>query len=154
MNRSRPEGCIAERYLIEAAIEFWSEFISNVDVIGLPNDSHSGRIDGEGVTRGQQVEIDSTQWHQVHLCVLHNTIDVPYVDLHKQTIADKNPGRGANWIEVEHNHAFIDWFKNYVINELIQNNQSISERIKWLSRGPDSLIRNNSSTSFLCYRSH
>ena len=58
MNRSHPEGCIAERYLIEEAIEFWSEFIPNVDTIGLPSDRHSGRIDGEGVTGGQQVEVD------------------------------------------------------------------------------------------------
>ncbi|KAL6508939.1 hypothetical protein OROHE_021498 [Orobanche hederae] len=50
MNRSRPEGCIAERYLIEEAIEFWSEFIPNVEAIGLPSARHNGRVDGEGVT--------------------------------------------------------------------------------------------------------
>ncbi|KAK1352309.1 hypothetical protein POM88_053573 [Heracleum sosnowskyi] len=51
-----------------------------------------GRIDGEGVTRGQQVEVDRAQWYQAHLCVLHNTVDVvPYVDLHKQTISAENP---------------------------------------------------------------
>lgn len=73
MNMSRPEDCIAERYLIEEAIEFCSEFIPNVDAIGLPIDRHTGRIDGEGVTGGEQVEINNSQWHRVHLCVLHNT---------------------------------------------------------------------------------
>ncbi|XP_074323280.1 uncharacterized protein LOC141660216 [Apium graveolens] len=141
MNRSRPEGCIAERYLIEEAIEFWSEFIPNVDVIGLPVNPHSGRIDGKGVTGGQQVEIDHAQWHRVHLCVLHNTVDVvPFVDLHKKTITLEHPERGANWIEVEHNRTFIDWFKNHVTNELLKNSESISDRIKWLSRGPDSFV--------------
>ncbi|KAL6570262.1 hypothetical protein OROMI_014776 [Orobanche minor] len=104
MNRSRPEGCIAERYLIEEAIEFWSEFIPNVEAIGLPSARHNGRVDGEGVTGGQQVEIDSAQWHRVHLCVLHNSVDVvPFVDLHKQTLSLEHPGKCASWIEVEHN---------------------------------------------------
>ncbi|KAK1370775.1 hypothetical protein POM88_036867 [Heracleum sosnowskyi] len=144
---SRPEGCIAERYLIEEAIEFWSEFIPNVDAIGLPSDRHSGRIDGEGVTRGQQVEVDRAQWYQAHLCVLHNTVDVvPYVDLHKQTISAENPRKGPSWIELEHNRTFIDWFKDYITNELIQNNESISDRVKWLSRGPDSFVY-----SYKCY---
>lgn len=141
MNRSRPEGCIAERYLIEKEIEFWSEFIPNVEGIGLPSDRHSGRIDGEGVTEGQQVEINSVKWHKVHLCVLHNTVDVvPFVDLHKQTLNAEYPGRGANWIELEHNRTFIYWFKNYVTNELIENNESISDKVKWLSRGPYSFV--------------
>ncbi|KAL6579868.1 hypothetical protein OROMI_007892 [Orobanche minor] len=135
MNRSRPEGCIAERYLIEEAIEFWSEFIPNVEAIGLPSARHNGRVDGEGVTGGQQVEIDSAQWHRVHLCVLHNSVDVvPFVDLHKQTLSLEHPGKCASWIEVEQKRTFIDWFKNHVTNELNRNNESISDRVKWLSR--------------------
>ncbi|KAL6579888.1 hypothetical protein OROMI_007912 [Orobanche minor] len=147
MNRSRPEGCIAERYLIEEAIEFWSEFIPNVEAIGLPSSRHNGRVDGEGVTGGQQVEIDSAQWHRVHLCVLHNSVDVvPFVDLHKQTLSLEHRGRSARWIEVDHNRTFIDWFKIHVINELNRNNESISDIVKWLSRGPDSFVY-----SYKCY---
>ncbi|KAL6582754.1 hypothetical protein OROMI_004832 [Orobanche minor] len=147
MNRSRPEGCIAERYLIEEAIEFWSEFIPNVEAIGLPSARHNGRVDGEGVTGGRQVEIDSAQWHRVHLCVLHNNVDVvPFVDLHKQTLSLEHPGKCASWIEVEHNRTFIDWFKNHVTNDLNRNNESISDRVKWLSIGPDSFVY-----SYKCY---
>ncbi|XP_074364111.1 uncharacterized protein LOC141704847 [Apium graveolens] len=147
INRSRPEGCIAERYLIEEAIEFWSEFIPNVEAIGLPIDRHSGRIDGEGVTGGQQVEIDGAQCHRVHLCVLHNSVDVvPFVDLHKETISSEHPEKGANWIELEHNRTFIEWFKSHTTNELLQNSESISDRVKWLARGPDPYVY-----SYKCY---
>ncbi|XP_074372531.1 uncharacterized protein LOC141713140 [Apium graveolens] len=126
---SRPEGCIAERYLIQEAIEFWPEFIPNVEAVGLPIDRHSGRIDGEGVTGGQQVEIDSAQWHRVHLCVLHNFVDVvPFVDLHKETISSEHPEKSASWIELEHNRTFIEWFKSHTTNELLQNSGSISDR--------------------------
>ena len=34
-NRYRPECCIAESYLIEEAIEFCSDFLSGVDLVGL-----------------------------------------------------------------------------------------------------------------------
>ncbi|KAK1371318.1 hypothetical protein POM88_037410 [Heracleum sosnowskyi] len=115
--------------------------VTNEELHDHPDMSESGRLHGEGITGGQQVEIDSAQWHQGHLCVLHNTVDVvPFVDLHKESINAEHPGKGANWIEVEHNRTFIDWFKNYVTNELMQNNESISDRVKWLSRGPDSFV--------------
>ena len=35
-NRSRPEGYIVERYIVEEAVEFCTEFLSNVQSIGLP----------------------------------------------------------------------------------------------------------------------
>ncbi|XP_074336484.1 uncharacterized protein LOC141673635 [Apium graveolens] len=102
---------------------------------------------GEGVTGGQQFEIDRTQWHRAHICVLHNTIDVvPFVHLHKQIISEEHPRKGANWIELEHNRTFVDWFKTYVVNELIENNESIPDRVKWLSRGPDPFVY-----SYKCY---
>lgn len=69
INRSGPEGCIAECYLLKEAREFWSEFIPNVKATGLPSDRHSGRIDSEVVIGGQQFEIDRTQWHCAHLYV-------------------------------------------------------------------------------------
>ena len=34
-NRSRPEGCIVERYILEEAIEFCTDYLSNVESIGL-----------------------------------------------------------------------------------------------------------------------
>ncbi|KAK1382955.1 hypothetical protein POM88_020690 [Heracleum sosnowskyi] len=121
--------------------------VMNEELHDHPDMSESGRLHGEGVTGGQQVAIDSAQWHRVHLSVLHNTVDVvPFVDLHKESIIAENPEKGANWIEVEHNRTFIDWFKNYVTNELMQNSESISDRVKWLSRGPDSFVY-----SYKCY---
>ena len=42
-NRSRPEGCIAERYVVEEAIEFCTEYLSNVQSIGLPKSHIVGK---------------------------------------------------------------------------------------------------------------
>ena len=35
-NRSRPEGCIVKCYIVEEAIEFCTEYLSNGDAIGIP----------------------------------------------------------------------------------------------------------------------
>ena len=37
-NRNCPEGCIVECYIAEEAIEFCKEYLSNVDIIGIPTD--------------------------------------------------------------------------------------------------------------------
>ena len=37
-NRYHPEGCIAESYITEEALEFCAEYLSNCDAIGLPTD--------------------------------------------------------------------------------------------------------------------
>ncbi|KAL6533270.1 hypothetical protein OROMI_027382 [Orobanche minor] len=146
MSRRYPEGCIAERYIVEEALEYWSEYIPNVESIGLPTTCHTGRINGEGVTGGQQVEITLEQRRRVHLYILHNSVDVlPFVKLHKQIISHEHLDRDLNWIEVEHNRTFIDWFRNHISEKLLQN-ESISEMVKWLSRGPDTHV-----FSYKCY---
>ena len=38
-NRTQPEGCIIECYIVEEAIEFCLEFLLGVTTIGLPRDS-------------------------------------------------------------------------------------------------------------------
>ena len=35
-NCYRPEGCIAESYIVEEALDFCAEYLSNCDAIGLP----------------------------------------------------------------------------------------------------------------------
>lgn len=44
-NRNRPEGCIAESYILEEAVEFYSEFLSGVDPIGMGIDMFKEKSD-------------------------------------------------------------------------------------------------------------
>ena len=99
-NRSRPEGCIAERYVVEEAIELCTEYLANVESIGLPNTSHtSERITGKGLVGKKLVTISKTKLEQVQLYVLHNDDEVePYVKKHKDVLNTLNPNRSENWI--------------------------------------------------------
>ncbi|XP_057425762.1 uncharacterized protein LOC130719140 [Lotus japonicus] len=138
-NRSRPEGCMVERYIVEEAIEFCTEYLSNAQSIGLPKSRHSGKEKeaGEGIIREKIVTAPSSEREKAHLYVLHNTTEVdPYVEKHKYEIRTSNPNRSENWIAKEHNKTFITWLRDCVHLELEENPNSISERLRWLSKGP------------------
>ncbi|KAL6329317.1 hypothetical protein AAG906_016209 [Vitis piasezkii] len=80
-NRNRPEGCIVECYIAEEAIEFCTEYLSNVDAIGIPISANIDQKVGAPIPGGQVVTIDSNLWLHAHHYVLENTTIVqPYID--------------------------------------------------------------------------
>ncbi|XP_057418249.1 uncharacterized protein LOC130712428 [Lotus japonicus] len=142
-NRSRPEGCMVERYVVEEAIEFCTEYLSNVESIGLPKSHHTRSIEGEGLFKSEIITIQGKEWQQAHLYVLHNAAEVgPYVDKHKEVIKGLNLNRSDNWLAKEHNRTFIKWLKDHVYKEWEEDPTSVSERLKWLSRGPSMHVFN------------
>ncbi|ONK61542.1 uncharacterized protein A4U43_C08F31040 [Asparagus officinalis] len=75
--------------------------------------------------------INLEQWRRVHLCVLHNIVDVvPYVELHKQGLTKDHPDKDSDWIKVEHNSTFIDWLSGHIHGKISTNSDSVSERIE------------------------
>ena len=82
-NRYRPEGCIAESYLIEEAIEFCSDFLSGVDPIGTrKSQDHLDTSNiGRPLSMGVPFKPEQELLRQAHRYVLENTIDVqPYME--------------------------------------------------------------------------
>ena len=80
-NRNRSEGCIAECYIVEEAIEFCTEYLSNVDAIGIPISANIDQKVGAPIPGGQVVTIDSNLWLHAHHYVLENTTIVqPYIE--------------------------------------------------------------------------
>ncbi|KAL6318249.1 hypothetical protein AAG906_035758 [Vitis piasezkii] len=91
-NRNRPEGCIAECYIAEEAIEFCTEYLSNVDAIGIPISANIDQKVGAPIPGGQVVTIDSNLWLHAHHYVLKNTTIVqPYIEEHMEWLKLKNP---------------------------------------------------------------
>ena len=131
-NPHRPEASIIERYIAEEAIEFCSNYLSGVDVVGVPKSRHDGRYEGVG-TQGLKVKslsIDVVV--QAHLYILNNIDEVqPYLSAHKSIIKKKYPKMNERGLLKEHNKSFSEWFKERIANE-----DSVSNTIKWLSYGP------------------
>ena len=72
-NHNRPEGCIIEYYIYEEAIEFCSEYISNVEAIRLPQSYFIKRKDDNNKTGQSMVTISQDLWCQAHRYVLNNS---------------------------------------------------------------------------------
>ncbi|XP_031737548.1 uncharacterized protein LOC116402438 [Cucumis sativus] len=84
-NRYRPEGCIAESYLIEEAVEFCTDFLSGVDPIGLGTRKSQDHLDtlniGRPLSTGVPFKPQQELLHKAHQYVLENTVDVqPYTE--------------------------------------------------------------------------
>ena len=86
-NRNHPEGCIAQRYIAEEAIEFCTEFLHGLDAVGVPlgrnttDDDDDIICDGKPIGGGKVIEVDELSWEQAHRYVLQNTDDVqPYIE--------------------------------------------------------------------------
>jgi hypothetical protein len=79
-NRNHPEGCIAESYIAEEAVEFLAERMVDEHTIGLPL---SGRFDLSESCRplsgATMINPVDKELQLAHLCVLQNTDEVrPY----------------------------------------------------------------------------
>ncbi|KAI9154510.1 hypothetical protein LWI28_027325 [Acer negundo] len=81
-NRNQPEGCIAECYIAEEAIEFCTEYFSNISTIGNPYEKNNNIQVGKPLSEGQNVVVDHGELLQAHLYVLYNTTEVqPYIEI-------------------------------------------------------------------------
>jgi hypothetical protein len=131
-NPHRPEASIVERYIAEEAIEFCSNYLSEVDAIGVPKSRHDGRCEGVGT---QGLNVKSMRFEvvvQAHLYILNNTAEVqPYLSAHKSIIKERYPKMNERGLLKEHNKSFSEWFK-----EIIANDDSASDTINWLSYEP------------------
>ena len=47
-----------------------------------------------------------------------------------------NKGRREQWTQNEHTHTFISWFKNHILKELSNPNNTVSETLRWLPNKP------------------
>jgi len=132
-NPYRPEAFIVGRYITEEAIEFCTNYMSEVDAIGVPKARYEGRHEGKGTRGVRVIRKDQQQVLQAHLYILNNTDNVlPFLDEHKMLLKLVNPRANEKWLLNEHNKTFLKWFK-----EKIGQRACVVEHLKWLARGPN-----------------
>ncbi|VVA38273.1 PREDICTED: transposon, partial [Prunus dulcis] len=129
-NRTRPEGCIAERYIAEEAVEFCTQHLSDVSTVGVPSSQKMG------------VSKPLSGLH-THLYVLENTEEVlPYIEQHMIHIKAAYPKfrKRTKWLQDKHNSTFIQWLRFKVQSELEEDNHGVSENLRWLAAGPNMAV--------------
>ncbi|BBN69969.1 hypothetical protein Prudu_1303S000100, partial [Prunus dulcis] len=140
-NRTRPEGCIAERYIAEEAVEFCTQHLSDVSTVGVPSSQKMGvskPLSGCTVS-----VVDQDLLNQAHLYVLENTEEVlPYIEQHMIHIKTAYPKfrKRTKWLQDKHNSTFIQWLRFKVQSELEEDNNGVSENLRWLAAGPNMAV--------------
>ncbi|KAM5561141.1 hypothetical protein ABKV19_021978, partial [Rosa sericea] len=103
-----PEGCIAECYIVEEAIEFCAErMLDDATTAGIPESCKSTvRNATTPLSGATMISVYGKELHQAHLCVLQNTEDAtPYF-----TQFSKN----RKWLKDKQNQTFAEWLKERV----------------------------------------
>ena len=93
-NRYMPEGCMAEGWSIEEALEFCFQYWGHTG-LGVPVSRHEGRLQGKGIIEEKRVHArEYNVVMQAHFIVLQQAhIVSPYVKKHKQELATANISR-------------------------------------------------------------
>ncbi|KAI5343682.1 hypothetical protein L3X38_011558 [Prunus dulcis] len=122
-NRTLPEGCIAERYIAEEAVEFCTQHLSDVSTVGVPSSQKMGVSKPlSGCTNTEEV-LPYIEQHMIH-------IKTAYPKFRKRT----------KWLQDKHNSTFIQWLRFKVQSELEEDNHGVSENLRWLAAGPNMAV--------------
>ncbi|KAI5317330.1 hypothetical protein L3X38_037037 [Prunus dulcis] len=122
-NRTRPEGCIAERYIAEEDVEFCTQHLSDVSTVGVPSSQKMGVSKPlSGCTNTEEV-LPYIEQHMIH-------IKTAYPKFRKRT----------KWLQDKHNSTFIQWLRFKVQSELEEDNRGVSENLRWLAAGPNMAV--------------
>ncbi|KAL6194619.1 hypothetical protein ACLB2K_035700 [Fragaria x ananassa] len=135
-------GCIAEKYIVEEAIEFLEDCVLSQSgtTVGIPSTSIAGHYkQSRPLSRPTMVSVYGKQMHLAHLCVLQNTQDVqPYFKEHKEYLKLIYPNlvKNKKWMREKENETFPDWLKERVVNQLRLKPNNVSQIVRWLAAGP------------------
>ncbi|KAE8731828.1 hypothetical protein F3Y22_tig00002511pilonHSYRG00313 [Hibiscus syriacus] len=153
-NHYRPEGCIAECYVAEEALEFFSDYLKNMKSIGNPHERVDERIrTSKPLPRGTVEVVDAKLLDEAHLYILRNTTDV--VPQHMLELKDYNPraSRNSKWLQTQHSRTFISWLKTKVDTHFA-NGEDICESVRWLAKRPSFAVKRYSGFAINEYRFH
>jgi hypothetical protein len=136
-NRYRPEGCIAERAIIDEALSYCYAYLSLDELIGAPRNRHSDWMNGKGVSGRVFKDMSPDMRQRAHTYVLFNDDEVqPYRMEHQCYLRVKHPHKSERWYANEHNKKFSDWFKDTIYDDDNPFDQ-YSPRLRHLAFGPD-----------------
>ncbi|BBN69697.1 hypothetical protein Prudu_1112S000200 [Prunus dulcis] len=110
-NRTRPEGCIAERYIAEEAVEFCTQHLSDVSTVGVPSSQKMGvskPLSGCTVS-----VVDQDLLNQASICLGEYEEVLPYIEQHMIHIKTAYPKfrKRTKWLQDKHNSTFIQWLR-------------------------------------------
>lgn len=181
-NRAHPEASIAEGYLAQESLTFCSRYLSRVETMftrPTRNDDEDDQNEIEesnllcpGRPLGKKLNnefssqkrnrstshvLDAQSLAQAHRYVLFNVDSVTrFREEHKRLVKNQHRSRRLSMYAIEkiHSQQFSEWFEKRVARMEEQHDQSVTEEIKWLARGPLESVQRFSGYIVKGYRFH
>ncbi|KAL6185950.1 hypothetical protein ACLB2K_042072 [Fragaria x ananassa] len=139
-NRARPEGCMAENYIAEEAVEFLAELLLEDKTTRIP---YARDIVDSPASGAHVVSVYGNLFDQAHLCVLQNTNEFrSYFDEHLEFLKQNFPRfrNDQKWLTDKQNNTFADWVKqkasSKVVDQMSESAANIPKIVRWLSDKP------------------
>ncbi|XP_074336466.1 uncharacterized protein LOC141673610 [Apium graveolens] len=120
-NRAHPEGCIAEAYIAEEAVECLVNF--EKPTVGLPGrDKNKEKY--RPLSGATMIKPSIKDLHQAHLCLLQNSNELtPYF---KYPLHEND----EEWLKNKQNETFPNWFQKKISSELLDVKSMVSKEGK------------------------
>ncbi|XP_021819878.1 uncharacterized protein LOC110761654 [Prunus avium] len=131
MNRARPEGCMAERYLAEECALLCSRYIKQADDIGsrkARNEEFENDLlmEGRPISQGKQIILTNEMLQSAHRQVLFNMDELRHSSRHLL--------KNETLLQKKHVESFSTWLDAKIRAEKMVHN--VSNTLKWLAREP------------------
>ncbi|KAI3789054.1 hypothetical protein L2E82_01841 [Cichorium intybus] len=152
-NKARPEGSIAEGYVIEEALTFCSHYLrgvdSRLDKRGRNDDETFNdvrdckldifKLNGRGIGKRETYRLSSILMKKAQWFILSNCSEVePYLDEHLELLKKQHPV-SSNFSQLQQS-SFPSWFSSRIGTMYEQNSSVVDEELYALSRGTDDRV--------------
>ncbi|CAN6544405.1 unnamed protein product [Malus baccata var. baccata] len=137
-NKGRPEGFIAEAYLVDECLSFYSM----CQVSSYRRGRNEDGI-GRGVYVGEHVELDLNVLNQCHRYILNNCDEVnPFRSQHEEFLKTKHRQERLTMRQIKElsKKKFPEWFKQHMNSSYHANDTLISQDLHWLANYPSRVV--------------
>ncbi|KAG6428069.1 hypothetical protein SASPL_112318 [Salvia splendens] len=150
-NRSKPEGSIAEGYLVEECLRFCSLYLADYVESKFNRASRNETvtdntkigldvftINGRSLGKGTAMRLDDVTLKKAHQYVLFNCEAVrPYIEQYWEVVEQSHPHVARHQLERIHSERFAGWFAQYVEGLTVYEENPTLRALKLLARGPN-----------------
>ncbi|XP_071940083.1 uncharacterized protein [Coffea arabica] len=150
-NKSRPEGSIAQGYLVEECINFCSLYLADYVETKFNRPNRNEEIhkeiedgldifceSGHPLGRGKPTVFDAHILSKAHQYILFNCDAItPYIEQHRRLIEEEHPQVPQHLKECLHSKNFACWFAEHIDKLELPQNVSVLRDLRFLAKDPD-----------------
>lgn len=153
-NKSKPEGSIAEGYLVEECMSFCSLYLSpnietrhnrtnrNYDDGGCVDVLPIFSMPGRPVGTSEIKTLDLEMLTKAHTYVLFNCSKVDeFINEHLKIVRNQNRRLREHEVQRIHSENFESWFQDHVEELDIRGDHRITEELRALASGPTEIVK-------------